>query len=187
MILKWMKRGWFLLISNTHFAYSDAFSEFFLIPRRTYKSIWKFHSVHEQKSGGTSQKYWLCETCKALTSSYFNGNLKIFSILVEWVQKPFTSSLALFYWNEFAIGCNGSPGEENILCHPFSVLLSIVFELLSRKTFKFSYGNSIFECFFNFLDKPRVKYPQNCSPQNASFSATKQKLFAFCLCVCAVI
>ena len=62
------------------------FLKFFLIPRQTYKSIWKFHSAiflrcpwtKRHKCGGARRNYWLCETCKALTSSYFNFNLKMF-------------------------------------------------------------------------------------------------------------
>lgn len=94
-------RGWFLLISNTRFAriFSPNLLRRHRHPGRAggiHKSNWKFHSAmflrcpwtEKRGEGATSESrrnYWLCETCKALTSSYFNGNLIVGSRGgVEW-------------------------------------------------------------------------------------------------------
>lgn len=105
------------------------------------KSNWKFHSamfhdVHEaQKKGERGGKakairrnYWLCETCKALTSSYFNGNL-----IARSGVRSIKYSPAVFVLSEGG----RSPGkgwkeprkprhdgseterEKDIRCHPF--------------------------------------------------------------------
>lgn len=62
-ILEWMKRGWFLLISNTRFAYSEHFPIFFRHPTKCSpdNSNSKFHSamfgcVHEASGERKSEK-----------------------------------------------------------------------------------------------------------------------------------
>lgn len=81
MILEWMgNEGDFYWYQILILPIRTLFPIFSLIPRRTYKSIWIFHSAILLRCPWTKrhkreENYWLCWTCKALTSSNFNGNL----------------------------------------------------------------------------------------------------------------
>lgn len=74
------------------------------------------------------RNYWLCETCKALTSSYFNGNLIILLSVGRWngFDKIFTSTS--FYFSG-QIGWSESPGTEKIRWHPF---LNVICDIMYR-------------------------------------------------------
>jgi hypothetical protein len=87
------------------------FPIFFFIRRLKYKSICEILFSHvftmsmnqKARTRGNESNYWLYETCKALTSSYFNGNLNVF-LLFLWNEfnKIFTSSFSLLRLDERA-------------------------------------------------------------------------------------